>query len=299
LFRLSWVVFVHAVLLSAEAIAIEILTTQFNLTPLTIAASSSSVAGALLLSISFMKEKERSLLVFNSWKYLVPGSILVAAGLFTFSDSISTIGASKVGLLSGPLETVIIIFLARVTLHEKLTRIQIIGVLIALSGLIATVMSGFGGVTRGEMVRWGDAEALLSAGLLGIGIIFITKLTCTHSILAVTGSLLLISGLVLTAIVLMTGAPDLTPPTLTILFLFSLLPLAVALSYVAGLARIGASLTSIIASFSILLTLAFQLILLWLNVQVILPANVTLAVTGGVFGVFGMFLVHRNNKKEQ
>lgn len=79
--------------------------------------------------------------------------------------------------------------------------------------------------------------------------------------------------------------------------LFSLLPLSAALTYVIGLSRIGASLTSTIASFSILLTVVFQLALLTLDVQVILPANIPLAVAGGALRVFGIYLIHRTNNR--
>lgn len=294
--RVSWVIFVHAVLLSTESVAIEMLTTHLDFTPLLIAASSSSIAGALLLSIAALKERDRALLVFKSWKFLIPASVFVAAGLFALFDSVSSVGASKVGLLAGPIETVIILLLARAFLLERLSKAQVTGVMIALGGFFATVLSGISGVTQEDPFRWGDAEAVLSAVLLGVGIIFITKLTKAYSILAVTGSLLLSSGLILVALLWITSVPELSLSEWTLLLLFSLLPLAVSLTYVAGLARIGASLTSIIASFSILLTPIIQLALLGLNVDVILPANVPLAITGGVLGVSGIYLIHKKNR---
>jgi len=56
------------------------------------------------------KEMTRSVLVFSkSWKIFLPCSILSTAGLFFFLDYIISVGASKVGLLSGPLETIVII----------------------------------------------------------------------------------------------------------------------------------------------------------------------------------------------
>jgi hypothetical protein len=75
---------------------------------------------------------------------------------------------------------------------------------------------------------------------------------------------------------------------------FSLLPLLAAYTYVVGLGRIGASMTSVIASFSILLTILFQLVLLELGVDAVLPSNVPLAVVGGVLGVLGIYLIHRD-----
>jgi hypothetical protein len=58
LIRLSWVVFLHAALLSIESIVIEMLTAQLQLEPLVIAANSIPVAGAALLLITRLgKEK--------------------------------------------------------------------------------------------------------------------------------------------------------------------------------------------------------------------------------------------------
>jgi drug/metabolite transporter (DMT)-like permease len=295
LIRLSWVVFVHAALLSIESIFVEMLTTRLGLTPITIAAGSSIVAGSILVLFSSLKEKQRSFLVLKSWKLLIPSSIFTAMGLFFLFDSVSTVGASKSALLSGPLETVVIILLARIVLHEKLSRAQGIGIMIALSGFFATVMSDAGQTTAGPL-RFGDIEAILSAVSLGIGIVIVTKLTKAHSTLSITGSLLLISGLFLVAIMAATNTTEFNAPDLYILLLFSLLPLAVALTYVIGLARIGASLTSVIGSFSILITLVIQLALLGLDVEVILPANIPIAITGGILGVAGIYLVHKNNR---
>jgi hypothetical protein len=57
-------------------------------------------------------------------------------------------------------------------------------------------------------------------------------------------------------------------------------------------------MTSTIASFSILLTVVFQLILLALGFEVILPSLVPLAIIGGILGVFGIFLIHRKRGNE-
>jgi drug/metabolite transporter (DMT)-like permease len=126
---------------------------------------------------------------------------------------------------------------------------------------------------------------MLSATAFGTGVIFITKLTKKHSAMAVMGSSLFIPGLVLAAAMWLIRSPAPTgAPDWTALLLFSLLPLAAALTYVVGLSRIGASLTSVIGSFSILLTVAFQLILIRLGAEAMLPANIPLAVAGGVMG---------------
>lgn len=292
--RRSWVVFVHAALLSIESIAVEIMTVHMQLDPLVITANSIPLAGAAMFLIVFASEKKKSLEVFQSWKYLLPGSILMAAGAYAWYDAVGRVGASKEGLLSGPLETIVILFLARAFLAEKLTRLQLAGVTIALAGFFATVLSS----DLDILITFGDLEAMLSAAAFGSGIILITKLTRTHPAHVVTASSLLISGLVL-ATVLWTSqkSPAISAQDWAALLLFSLLPLTAALTYIVGLARIGASLTSVIGAFSILLTVAFQLALLWLDIDVILPANIALAVAGGIMGVVGISLIHMRSKK--
>jgi len=271
------------------------LTAQLQLEPLVIAANSIPVAGAALLLITLGSEKKKqAFAVFRQWKYLLSGSVLLAIGVFAWYDSVRNVGASKEGLLAGPLETIVILFLARVALQEKLNRAQLTGVMIALGGFFATVMSAGNAQL---LITWGDIEAMLSAVAFASGIIFITKLAKTYSALQITGSSLFTSGIVLAVVLWATSAQAIQPPDWTVLTLFSLLPLSAALTYVIGLSRIGASLTSTIASFSILLTVVIQLALLALDVQVILPANMPMAVAGGALGVFGIYLIHRTNNR--
>jgi drug/metabolite transporter (DMT)-like permease len=290
LIRLSWVVFLHAATLSIESIVIEALTTELHFGPLVIAANSIPIAGAILLLITFAFQQERAFAVFSAWKYLLPGSILLAAGVFMWYDSVGRVGASKEGLLAGPLETIVILLLARAVLQEKLSRLQMAGAMIALAGFFATVTSGSSSVH--QAITWGDIEAILSAAAFGSGIIFISKLTKGYSALSVTASSLSISGLILAVTLWLNSTPKVTSSEWVVLLLFSMLPLSAALSYVMGLVRIGASLTSTIGSFSILLTVAFQLALVSLGLKMLLPPNIPLAIAGGILGVFGIYLIH-------
>lgn len=287
--RLSWVVFVHAVLLSAESIVIELLTTRLALSPLVIAGNSIMMAGAVLIAISAATNKKETISIFRAWKSLVPASILIAIGVYFWYDSVTNVGASKEGLLAGPLEVVVILILARLLLSERLGRVQTAGAATALLGFFAAVLSA-GSVEL--LLTWGDVEAVLSAVSFGTGIIFVTRLTRKHSALQVTGASLFISGLVLAAI-LWTSAPTISASDWTIPLAFSLLPLAAALTYITGLARIGASMTAVIGSFSILLTILFQVGLLIFDIDVILPSNIPLAVLGGSLGILGIYLIHR------
>ncbi len=298
--RLSWVVFVHAVLLSFESIVIEILIVRLQLSPLVISAISIPLAGAIILALSVMldktKEKTASLDVFLGWKHLLAGSAFLAAGVFLWYDSVGRIGASKEGLLAGPFETVAILLLARLFLKERLSSLQAIGILIALGGFFLTTLSGHPGgsdTTTQQWVTFGDIEALLSAVSFAAGVIFLGKMAKSYRTAHVTGASLLVSGLILLGALWTLEPPVLSLADWPILVAFSVIPLAAALSYIAGLARIGASLTSTIASFSIILTVLFQLIMLHVGIEVLLPERIVLAVVGGMFGVLGIYLVHR------
>jgi drug/metabolite transporter (DMT)-like permease len=238
-------------MLPIESIVIEAMTTKLHLSPLVISANSIPIAGAALLLITFMLQQEKSYAVFRAWKYLLPSSTLLAAGVLMWYDSVGRLGASKEGLLAGPLETIVILLLARAVLQESLSRLQMAGAMIALAGFFATVMSGSFSIEL--VIVLGDIEAILSAAAFGSGIIFISKLTKGYPALSVTGSTLCLAGLILAVTLWVTTTPTVTSSEWIVLLLFSILPLLAALTYVMGLERIGASLTSTIGSFSILL----------------------------------------------
>lgn len=315
--RLSWVVFLHAAILSAESITIELLATRLQFPPLAISAVSIPIAGAMLLllmrAVSVFpatpsslplspRGRSRTDIFSNGWKLLVPGSAFLAAGVFAWYDSVSRIGASKEGLLAGPIETVIVLLLARLLLGERFGRAQAAGVVLALGGFFMTAMSGGSPIAAQDhqLFTLGDAEAVLSAASFAAGVIFMGRLARSHRAIEVTGASLLVSGLILFA-ALWTTEPMLpslfSTQNLGILAAFSLMPMAAALSYVVGLARIGASLTSTIASFSILLTVVLQLAMMQLGIDIILPASISLAVAGGALGVLGIYIIHRSGRQ--
>ncbi len=78
------------------------------------------------------------------------------------------------------------------------------------------------------------------------------------------------------------------------LILYSFLPLIGALLYSMSLRRIGASITSIIASSACLITIMIQLRLREVGLETILPENTLLLVIGGVIGLLGISLIHVN-----
>jgi len=83
---------------------------------------------------------------------------------------------------------------------------------------------------------------------------------------------------------------------LIILILFSLLPFIGSLCYSTGLSRIGASVTAVIGSASILITISIQIVLRELGIKVNLPENLFIAILGGVLGFLGIYIIHINNQ---
>jgi drug/metabolite transporter (DMT)-like permease len=291
----SGVAFATAFVLSIETIFVESLTAVLQISPLTISSNSIPLAGGMSLFIASLIMKDK-ITVFKSWKHLLPGSAFMALGIITWYDSVSRIGASKESTITGPLEATVVLFLAWFFLKERLTKVQLIGAMIAIVGFFAAAMSGSAleiSLTF-SLFSIGDLEAILSAVAFAIAIIFLAKLVGFHSPIQVAGASLLISGLILAPLQL-TYYPEI--PTMKewgFLLLYSFLPLIGALLYSMSLRKIGASITSIIASSTYLMTIMIQLTLRELGLKTILPENILLLVVGGLLGILGISLIHKN-----
>ena len=329
----SWVVFVYAITISVESILIEFLTATFQeISSIILSSISITLAGMMLLAVAFFIKKKRILTLFSkTWKNLTLASFLLAIGIFTWYDAISRIGASKEVLIAGPLEIVIVVVFARIFLSEKLYRIQIIGIILALIGFLMALASGGGGGTADDLLldnssinteinslsrltitTVGNIEAIVSAFGFAIGVLFLTKLVSLHSSIEISGASMFISGLILVGIMLgflytpfdiSSGIESFTswqqkPPSINIiiiLILFSLLPFFGSLCYLTGLSRVGASITATIGSSSILITVLLQTILKELGIVSNLPQNIFLAILGGVLGFLGIYIIHMHN----
>jgi drug/metabolite transporter (DMT)-like permease len=289
-----------------------------------LSAISITLAGIMLLLVAsfLMKRKEIATLLLKSWKNLSLASFFLAAGIFTWYDSINRIGASKEVLIAGPLEIVIIVVLARVFLNEKLNRIQVTGIVLALIGFFISIVSDIGidvldsiqtvitPPLPSTLITFGDMEAILSAFGFGIGVLFLTKLVSLHSSIEVAGASMLISGLILVSFMVGFSYESLQVSlvakhslfkqpqmnTIIILVLFSLLPFIGSLSYSTGLSRIGASITATIGSSSILITIIIQITLRELGVKSNLPENIFIAIVGGVIGFLGIYIIHMHDR---
>ena len=291
----SGLVFAYAFVLSIETIFVESLTAVLQISPLTIAANSTPLAGGMLLFIVTLIMKDK-ITVFKSWRHLLPGSTFMALGIITWYDSVSRIGASKESTLTGPLEATVVLFLAWFFLKERLSKVQLIGSIIAIIGIFAAAMSGSALEVSLSLSLFsiGDLEAILSAIAFAIAIIFLAKLVGLHSPIQVAGASLLISGLILAAFQLTYYLEIPAVQEWGFLLLYSFLPLIGALLYSMSLRKIGASITSIIASSAYLMTIMIQLTLREFGFETILPENIPLLVVGGLLGILGISLIHKN-----
>jgi drug/metabolite transporter (DMT)-like permease len=310
LIRKSWIVFLFAVILSFESILIEYLTLLLGISPLAISAFSIAISGVLLLLIlNFVSNRQRSLVY--SIKDFIPASIFLSAGIFTWYDAVSRVGASKESLLAGPIEIIAVLFLARIFLHEKLNKKQLLGICITLVGFIMVLLSdhnssssnnnGIINVTIIEVkllnfsISFGDIEAIISAISFALAVFFLARLSVKYSPLEISGMCLLLSGFIL-IIVMLIFTPEMSINLFMsywyIFITFSLLPLIGTICYVEGIKRIGASLTSTIASSRILLTLIIQIVLTHIGIRNTLPDNIFLALLGGTLGITGIIIIH-------
>ncbi|HYA84395.1 MAG TPA: EamA family transporter [Candidatus Bathyarchaeia archaeon] len=125
-------------------------------------------------------------------------------------------------------------------------------------------------------MTFGDFEAICSAFSFAAGIIFMNKLVERQNSIEVSGSSLLISGLIFAAILIQrmaTSYPGIG--SMIVLVFFSLVPMATGFLYVIGISRIGASLT-------------FRAF----GIRANLPENILLAVIGDALGILGIYLIH-------
>ena len=162
-----------------------------------------------------------------------------------------------------------------------------------------------------SLVSFGDLEAILSAVGFAAGVLFLGKLVKKHSSIHVAGASMFVSGLILVVFMVLVLLHDTMSTTMqdvdespsqieslsihrniVILFLFSLIPFIGSLSYVIGLRRIGASLTTTIGSSNLVMIFIIQIILKELGYPSHLPENIFLATFGCFMGFLGIFVIH-------
>jgi drug/metabolite transporter (DMT)-like permease len=323
LIKKSWAVFVYATTISVESILIEFLVTALSVPPILIAALSITLGGILLILVkNFVIDRmdgrrsidTKGIHIFSrSNSNLLYASIALSVGVFTWYDSISRIGASKEVLIAGPLEVTLIVILARVFLKERLDKIHVTGIVVAVTGFLIAILSDTGSINAiltsdsTPIVTLGDIEAIISALGFAVGVLFLTKLLSKYSPVEVAGTSLLVSGLILIGMLLIIFSTSEVSfisvvsfrdvlNVIVILILFSILPFVGALSYSVGISKIGPGLTGTIGASSIVITLLCQIALKELGIMNgNLPVNILLAGLGSAFGFLGVVIIHMHD----
>ena len=302
-------------MLSFESIFAEFIQNSLQVSVLTITSISLTISGGILLLIHFASKRSNNTtdnnIIINifkndickNYRQLFPAAIFLSIGIFTWYDAASRIGASKDGLIAGALEITIVLFLAHLILKERLTRTQIFGVFLAIIGFFITISIGNNTDNTGSINYFslGDFESIISAICFATSYLFTAKLVKNDSPIKVTGLLLFLSGLafiVISSLILTVtknsvfSFEGLNVEELWILFLFSFVPLSSALFYNIGMKKLGASITSILASSTIILTIIFQVLLNLMGHAMILPLNISMAILGGSIGIIGIIIIH-------
>jgi drug/metabolite transporter (DMT)-like permease len=327
--KYSWIVFVHAILLSFESIVAEYFQNSLEISVITLASIGLPISGGILLLIHFTSNrndnniintnnskhniinifntsKHNIINIFNTSKQLFPPAIFLSIGIFTWYDSASRIGASKDGLIAGALEIIIVLFLAHLVLNERLTKTQLFGVFLAIIGFFLTISIGNNVGSSFNYFSLGDFESIVSAICFACSYLFTVKLVKNESPIKITGFLLFLSGLffiVISSVISMVTKDSifsfegLNMEKLCILVLFSFIPLSSALFYNIGMKKLGASITSILGSSTIILTIIFQVLLSLMGYAMILPLNISMAILGGSIGIIGIFIIHLPSDK--
>ena len=306
--RYSWIVFAHAILLSFESIWAEFIQNSLEISAITITSICMPISGGILLLIYFASKRNDNNIIniFENYKQLFPAAILLSIGIFTWYDSASRIGASKDGIIAGALEITIVLFLAHLVLKERLTKTQLFGVFLSIIGFFITISIGSHTGSSISYFSLGDFESIVSAICMAFSYLFTIKLVKNNSPIKITGFLFFLSGLLFIVIscVIFTVTKNsvysfegLSIEKLYILMLFSFIPLSSALFYNIGMKRLGASITSILASSTIILTIIFQVFLNVVGYAMILPLNTSMAILGGSIGIIGIYIIHLPSDK--
>jgi drug/metabolite transporter (DMT)-like permease len=287
----------------SEQIMTEFFYVFWSIPTLVFGAVTIPIAGISLIFIHRVVNK-KAITVRKDWKLF-----LLNGGLFTLStalwfDAVTRIGAGKTALIDVPLETVTIVFLAWVVLKERLNRLQLLGAIIIMTGVIMTLTLLTTTKTTGTPFGIGEAEAVATAILAGIEIMISVKLIQRHGPLQESRFELLICGIFLQTVWITLYSPSvlyLAYPQSLWLLLMPAIPVFVFFLQAVSYTKIGASLTSVITASNIVLTVGLSAVLLTVfTIPFAAPQNIGLAIIAGVISVSGIiitiFLSERRKK---
>ena len=265
---------------------------------LAIAAGSMPIAGAMVLIINgYVFRNKFTIFKGNGWKMLIVGGALFTAADFMWFDSVDRIGSGKTMLLTIPAEEVFIVLLAIVFLAERMLKLQLVGIGVAIVGFTISAASNVSG--NGVHFQIGDLEAILSATFNALAITLFAKLIVRYNPTEVSGWIMLISGLVINAIQYTFYPPHLSVIDWLYLIGFSFIALAAFTLYNVSMKRIGSSMTSIITSTSLILTVVIQLAMVPFGIALTLPSNLALALLGGGISVAGICISSKAEQKRE
>jgi len=294
----NWVTIISTAAFSIEAVLVELLYVMASIPTLAIAAGSMPIAGAMVLIINgFVFRNKFTIFKGNGWKMLIVGGALFTAADFMWFDSVDRIGSGKTMLLTIPAEEVFIVLLAVVFLAERMLKLQLVGIGVAIVGFTISAASNVSG--NGVHFQIGDLEAILSATFNALAITLFAKLIVRYNPTEVSGWIMLISGLVINAIQYTFYPPHLSVIDWLYLIGFSFIALAAFTLYNVSMKRIGSSMTSIITSTSLILTVVIQLAMVPFGIALTLPSNLALALLGGGISVAGICISSKAEQKRE
>ena len=294
----GWVTIISTAAFSIEAVLVELLYVMASIPTLAIAAGSMPIAGAMVLIINgFVFRNKFTIFKGNGWKMLIVGGALFTAADFMWFDSVDRIGSGKTMLLTIPAEEVFIVLLAIVFLAERMLKLQLVGIGVAIVGFTISAASNVSG--NGVHFQIGDLEAILSATFNALAITLFAKLIVRYNPTEVSGWIMLISGLVINAIQYTFYPPHLSVIDWLYLIGFSFIALAAFTLYNVSMKRIGSSMTSIITSTSLILTVVIQLAMVPFGIALTLPSNLALALLGGGISVAGICISSKAEQKRE
>jgi drug/metabolite transporter (DMT)-like permease len=280
---------------TTEQIIVELFYAILYVPTLIVGAIAVPIAGSMLLLVHRVIMKNKITLL-HEWRYLLVISSLFAITEFTWYDAVGQIGAGKTALINLPLETVSIVILAWIFLRERLNSIQIFGASIVMVGVVISLSLD---VTKQAQFGIGEIESIIASLATGVQTILIVKLLFRYSVVEVTAFSLIISGLMLQLqwVFNFHQLINIQPVTWIYLLLTPIIPMLLFLSQFVSFIKVGASLTSVITSSSIILTVVLQLILVKFAIPVAVPQNIAMALIGGLISIAGIYIMFTNRRE--